>query len=116
MESSETNPGGRTGFGRWIARILAVLAVAGAALAVYLVIAGSSDSGEKGDGKRSNREQPKEQPQKPPEKPPETYVVQPGDTLDGIAEQVGMQVERIEQLNPEIDPQALPSGETLKLR
>ena len=100
--------------GRWLARILAVLAVAAAVIALVVVITGSLDStGEdpKGESKRTERTQTNEEQQ-----PPETYVVQPGDTLAGIAEQVGVPVERIEQLNPDVDPQALPSGATLKLR
>jgi LysM repeat protein len=112
MESSTTKPGGRASIGRWIARILAVLAVLGAALALYLVISGSDITGK---DKGSKEATPKEQAQKP-EKVPRTYVVQPGDTVDGIAAQLGITPERIQQLNPDIDPQALPSGETLELR
>lgn len=45
-----------------------------------------------------------------------TYVVEPGDTLTSIAEQVGVPVERLVRLNPEIDPQALTAGEKVRLR
>ncbi|MGI9021592.1 MAG: LysM peptidoglycan-binding domain-containing protein [Solirubrobacterales bacterium] len=112
MESSTTNAAGRASLGRWVARILAVLAVGAAAVALYLVISGSdaTDSGSKKAGKNP----PSEQQQ--PERPPDTYVVQPGDTIGGIAVKLGVSVERIEELNPEIDAQALPSGAALLLR
>lgn len=44
------------------------------------------------------------------------YVVQNGDTLTSIARKTGVPVERIENLNPGVDPQILISGEKLKLR
>ena len=43
-------------------------------------------------------------------------MVQANDTLDGIAEKTGVSVEDLQDLNPDIDPQALPAGATLKLR
>jgi LysM repeat protein len=121
MESSTTNDRGKASIGRWIARLLAILAVGGAALALYLVITGSDTSDDGDKGKRAGQEAPKEQKEeesKPEEEdePPKTYVVQPGDTIDGIAAQFGVTPEKIQELNPEIDPQALPSGATLKLR
>ena len=48
--------------------------------------------------------------------PPKFYVVQPGDTLTGIAEETGVSIERIQQLNPGLDPQILSSGARLRLR
>jgi hypothetical protein len=44
------------------------------------------------------------------------YVVKTGDTLAGIAAQTGLTVERLQELNPELDPQALVSGQRIKLR
>jgi LysM repeat protein len=44
------------------------------------------------------------------------YVVQAGDTLGGIAERTGVSVERLQELNPNVDPQALTSGQRLKLK
>jgi LysM repeat protein len=49
-------------------------------------------------------------------KAPATYEVQSGDTLISIAHHNGVSVARIERLNPEVDPQILIAGETLKLR
>jgi LysM repeat protein len=44
------------------------------------------------------------------------YVVQAGDTLGGIAAKTGVSVERLQELNPNVDPQALTSGQRLKLK
>ena len=45
-----------------------------------------------------------------------TYVVKSGDTLVSIAHRSGVTVAQIIALNPEVDPQILIAGETLKLR
>ena len=42
--------------------------------------------------------------------------VQAGDTLGGIAEKTGVSVETLQELNPNVDPQALTSGQRLKLK
>jgi LysM repeat protein len=47
---------------------------------------------------------------------PATYTVQTGDTLTSIAHETGVSVAKIRALNPEVDPQILVAGETLKLR
>ena len=44
------------------------------------------------------------------------YVVKTGDTLGSIAEKTGVPVEKLQELNPELDPQALVSGQKIKLR
>jgi LysM repeat protein len=44
------------------------------------------------------------------------YTVKTGDTLAGIAETVGIPVERLQELNPDLDPQALVSGQKIRLR
>lgn len=44
------------------------------------------------------------------------YVVQNGDTLTSIANKTGVSVNRLQELNPAVDPQILISGEKLKLR
>ena len=48
--------------------------------------------------------------------PDDVYVVKQNDTLSGIAEQVGISVERLRELNPALDPQGLVSGQKIKLR
>lgn len=45
-----------------------------------------------------------------------TYTVRRDDTLGAIAEKTGVEVERLQELNPQLDPQALIAGQKLKLR
>ncbi|MEP6953701.1 MAG: LysM domain-containing protein [Solirubrobacteraceae bacterium] len=44
-----------------------------------------------------------------------TYTVKAGDTLSAIAGKTGVSLERIRELNPKLDSQALQTGETIKL-
>jgi len=44
-----------------------------------------------------------------------TYVVRSGDTLSEIATRTGVSVDRLQRLNPGLDPQALTPGATVKL-
>jgi LysM repeat protein len=44
------------------------------------------------------------------------YTVATGDTLAEIAAKVGLTVAQLQELNPELDPQALVSGQKIKLR
>jgi LysM repeat protein len=96
------------------ARIFAVVALAGAILVVIIAIVGSfggSDSSDKGDGRN--------QPAKKNggrTTTASTYVVKSGDTLVSIAHRTGIPVASILALNPEVDPQILIAGETLKLK
>lgn len=102
------------------ARLLAPLALAVCAIAFFVILLGSdvSDDGDSesatpteqttGAGNTTTREAPR--PQK------RTYTVQTGDTLGGIAEQTGIEVEELQRLNPDLDPQALVAGQKIKLR
>ena len=47
--------------------------------------------------------------------PGRTYTVQSGDILSTIAEEQGVTVDRILELNPDIDPQSLQAGDELDL-
>jgi len=42
--------------------------------------------------------------------------VKTGDTLAGISQRTGVPLERLQALNPNLDPQALVSGQRIKLR
>ena len=52
----------------------------------------------------------------PPPRPRRTYRVRPGDTLGEIADRTRVSTERLQELNPSIDPQVLVPGQRLKLR
>lgn len=43
------------------------------------------------------------------------YEVEPGDTLGGIADKTGLTVERLKELNPELDAQTLSPGQEIKI-
>jgi hypothetical protein len=48
--------------------------------------------------------------------PDEVYVVKEGDTLASIADKTGISVEELQELNPNLDPQALVTGQRVRLR
>jgi LysM repeat protein len=96
------------------ARILAALALVGAVIALVVVISGSTGDGSKNSGHHRS-DQASEQHKKHRTKA-KAYVVQSGDTLTAIAHKTGVPVAEILALNPEVDPQILIAGETLKLR
>ena len=45
-----------------------------------------------------------------------SYTVESGDTLDSIAEKTEVDVDELQTLNPDLDPQALVAGQKIKLR
>src|SRR3954447_1992494 len=45
-----------------------------------------------------------------------TYTIQAGDTLGGIADKTGVPLDRIEELNPDVDPHALTTGQEIRLK
>jgi LysM repeat protein len=45
-----------------------------------------------------------------------TYTIKTNDTLSGIAAETGTTVERLQELNPELDAEALVAGQKIKLR
>jgi LysM repeat protein len=102
------------------ARLLAPLGLALFALALAIVIFTSNPSDDDGGGRGAAGE--RTSVRKPTTTGPErrlrraTYTVKIGDTLGAIAETTGVSVERLQELNPELDPQALVSGQKIKLR
>lgn len=100
-----------------VARVLAPLALVAVAVAVAVVVSSTLSGSESGgDPDRPRSERAGEQRDRERAQPEEAYVVQPGDTLSGIAEKTGVPIERLIRLNPDLDPQTLNSGETVKLR
>lgn len=52
----------------------------------------------------------------PKPKQPATYTIKTGDNLGTIAEKTKVPVEKLQELNPELDAQTLVSGQKIKLR
>ncbi len=67
---------------------------------------GSSDSGETGTETSSGEIVPAKA----------TYKVKPGDSFAAIAEETGVDVDKLAELNPDVDPRALQPGQKLKLK
>ncbi|HEX7292797.1 MAG TPA: LysM domain-containing protein [Conexibacter sp.] len=96
------------------ARLAAPLALLAAAVAVVVVVMasrpGSTDSGPPLPRPAVTQPARHSRP-----KTPRAYVVKPGDTLTVIADKTGVTIEEIERLNPDVDPNALQTGERLEL-
>ena len=97
-----------------IARLLAVLALIGAVLVIFVVVSGSTGGEDDDTGQRNNPA--KQKPRPKPKTNAKKYEVQEGDNLIIIAQKTGIPVQRLERLNPDIDPQALQLGQEIKLR
>jgi len=95
------------------ARFLAPLALVAALGAVILVVAAGSSGG---GGSKTARGGSTAHQQSSRSRRPRFYVVRPGDILSSIAERTNMSVERIQELNPTVDPQALRAGQRLRLQ
>jgi LysM repeat protein len=95
------------------ARIFAAVALVVAVVVVVVAIAGSLDDA---DSPKSSGSGGSRQTHKRPKTTAKTYVVKSGDTLVSIAHRTGVPVVHILALNPEVDPQILIAGQTLKLR
>jgi LysM repeat protein len=106
------------------ARILApvALVVFGIAVLIVLASAGGSDrsSSKDADATRSEQRDLRLKKRRSRERARRAsrsvYVVRAGDTLGGIAVKTGVSVEKLQELNPNVDPQALTSGQRLKLK
>jgi len=94
-------------------RIFAALALVIAVLVVVVVVSAAMN-GSDSSGHHHKRHQA--QKQKQHRTKAKTYTVQTGDTLTAIAHKTGVPVAEILALNPEVDPQILIAGQTLKLR
>ena len=93
-------------------RLFAAIALIGAVVVIVLVVSSSLGGSDSGDKKKQGNDQTTQRPKTKAA----TYVVKSGDTLVSIAHRTGISVASIIALNPEVDPQILIAGETLKLR
>lgn len=104
-----------------MARFLAPIALIGFAVAVAAVILssqiteGDTGTADGGSGPPAATETTTA-PGRTDRRGPATYIVRTNDTLSGIAEQTGVSLERIQELNPDLDPQGLVAGQRIRLR
>lgn len=99
------------------ARVLAPAALILGVIVLVIVIGASlGGSGEEKGGGGAGPERATTAPEETATQPTEKhYVVEPGDTLSSISRKTGVPVERLSQLNPDLDPQALISGQRVRL-
>jgi resuscitation-promoting factor RpfA len=109
---------GRSSF----ARLIAPLALIACGVAVAALVAGSGVVGDEGGSETAGArdipaatERTTTSGQKR-KRSRATYTIQANDTLSAIAEKNGTTVERLLELNPELDPQGLVAGQKIKLR
>lgn len=103
-------------------RILAPLALAAAAVAIVVVVASSGGGGSgtspvnSSDTSSTTTGKSTATTTKPKKKQPSTYTVKTGDNLGSIAQKTKIPVEKLQALNPALDPQAMVAGQKIKLK
>lgn len=108
-------------------RFLAPIALVIFGLALLLIVSSSNGGDESGTPSAAETQKDKDlgTPSKQKSKrrataggslPRKSYTVKSGDTLGSIADKTGIPVEKLQELNPEIDAQQLVSGQKIKLR
>ncbi len=105
---------------RIFARVFVPLAILAAGVALFVIVSGSGDEQATPSDSAETTAPPTDTgatttPTKP-KRPRATYTVKPGDSLGSIAVKTDTEVETLELLNPEVDPQALSVGQKIKLR
>jgi LysM repeat protein len=95
------------------ARVAAPLALFAAAVAIVVVVqaSGSSSPSRAPSATRPAVTRPAQHVRPTPR----VYVVKPGDTLTVIGDKTNVSLETIQRLNPDVDPNALQTGQRLKL-
>lgn len=90
-------------------RFLAPGALLAVLLAVFLVVqSGTSEESVKPVAGATTEQRPT--------KGRKTYTVRAGDNLSQIAQRYGLTVDELQELNPDVDPQAIRTGQRLRLR
>lgn len=105
-------------------RLLAPVAVAVFAVALVVVLAtsgalwggDSSQSADSSSGERQSERGERRRDRRERASGPASYTIQAGDTLGSIASENDVSVERLQELNPQLDPQALTAGQRIRLR
>ena len=109
-------------------RFLAPVALAIFAIALLMIVSSSDGGDESNTPSASEREKDRDLGTSTKKKkskrtstadgglPTRTYTVKSGDTLGSISEKTGIPVQKLQELNPQLDPQQLVSGQKIKLR
>jgi LysM repeat protein len=101
------------------ARLLAPVALAVFAVVFFAVILSSGsddDGGDKAAATGAERVSKSNRKSESRKRSASTYTVKLGDNLPGISRKTGLTVEQIQELNPELDPYGLQTGQKIKLR
>jgi LysM repeat protein len=98
----------------YFVRALALLALIAALVLVVVVIVTSSGGSDNGDNGGGGKAEVSKVGRKAIRKG--VWVVQSGDTLGEISVKTGIDQTTLLQLNPDLDPQALPEGQRIALR
>lgn len=104
------------------ARLIAPIALLAFAFALFTVLSDSGGTGGEsetaGQSASESAEPATDDERDAPARPRRraTYTVKVGDSLGLIAGKTGVEVEDLEDLNPDVDAQALRPGQKLKLR
>ena len=107
---------------RGIARVVAPLALVAFVIALLMVISASGDHTDSGTSTKIGEGSAKSQKSKPHVRAtksttaPKYYTVQPNDSFSTIAAQNGVSTDKIQELNPDLDPQLLSIGDRIRLR
>jgi LysM repeat protein len=106
------------------ARFLAPIALVAFAFALYTIVNDARDASDGGSSSGTPAQttpahssaKKKAAAKKSAKRRRRTYVVKSGDTPSGIAAKTGVSLTTLQELNPNLDPQALTVGARLKLR
>jgi hypothetical protein len=114
MEPTSPERGPRS----WTARVLAPIALVATVAAAALIVAGSlGDDGDEGPADAGTTVESEGcNPKADAALENGFYVIKPGENLNTVGERTCMEIEEVEELNPELDPQLLPVGACVNLR
>ena len=105
--------------GRSPARFLAPLALVAFLVALLMVLSSGGGGDRTGDEQPATSASPAATATPAEEERPKrkrrVYVVKPGDTPSGIAEETGVSLEELEKANPDLDPQLLAPGQRIRI-
>jgi LysM repeat protein len=102
--------------GRFLARLLAPLALVACAVALFsIVTSGTEDAPDNTGAAPTATATPKPKAKQRKQAAGDTYVVKPGDTPSSIAEAEGVDLDELLAANPDVDPNALAVGDELEI-